>query len=131
MFKIKDYILVPKDFGFFLKKLWQKADYTDFLGIFLLVIYALVFGWFFSVSIEPLFFFGFIIAVIYWRMDSRVSIALALVCLVLTPLCLFLFEKNFLFQGEIWAEKLAVWAYFFLVIGVVKQMFELKSERVT
>lgn len=128
MFKIKDYIFLPKDFGFFGKNLWQKSHYTDFLGLFMLFIYVLVFGWFLAVPAEPLFFFGFILAMIYWPLDSRVSIALALVCLVLTPLCLFLFDKNMLFQGEIWAEKLAVWAFYFLVIGVVKQMFELKNK---
>lgn len=127
MINLKDYIFTFKDFGFFSKKFWKRTHYTDLLGLLSLIMYVFVLGGLYRVSAEPLFFFGFIIAMIYWSLDSRVSIALALVCLVLTPFCLFLFEKNMLFQGEGWAEKLAVWAFYFLVIGVIKQMVELRK----
>ncbi|MCK5416648.1 hypothetical protein KAI92_04440 [Candidatus Parcubacteria bacterium] len=128
MFKLKNYIFVPKDVFSLSKKAWFWSHYTDWLGVLILFLYAVVFGLLFDVSGEPLFFIGFIIAIIYWRMDSRVSIALALVCLVCIPILLTLFNKDILFKGEIWAEQVAVWAYYFLVIGVVRQIFEYKEE---
>ena len=128
MLKIKDYILIPKDILTLGKmfRFWQ--HYTDWLGILILFLYVLLFGWLFGVPAEPLFFIGFILAIIYWGMDSRVSIAFALACLVCVPILLILYNKNILFQGEIWAEQVAVWAYYFLVIGVVRQIFEYRAE---
>ena len=61
---------------------------------------------------------------IYWRVDSSISIVLALVGFVCVPILLILYNKNILFQGEILSERVAVWAYYFLVIGIVKQIFE-------
>jgi hypothetical protein len=128
IFRLKDYIFVPKDFLDLIKKLWTWSHFTDWMGIIILAVYFFVFGYIFDASPEPLFFIAFILAMIYWSMDSRVSIALALACLVSIPVMQVLYNKNILFQGEIWSEKVAVWAYYFLVIGVVKQIFELKKE---
>ena len=128
MFKAKDYILNPKDIFEMGKRLWQKSDLADRLGALNLILYALVFGRLFGIALEPLFFIGFIYAIIYFKMDSRVSIALALAGLVIIPILLELNYKNILFLGDIWAERVAVWAYYFLVIGVVKQIFEYRQE---
>jgi len=128
MFKLKDYIFVPGDVLELGKKFWFWQHYTDWLGVLLVVLYWLVFGYLWGLPGEPLFFFGFIMAIIYWGMDSRVSIALALLCLVSIPVLLTLFNKNILFQGEMWAEQVAVWAYYFLAIGVVRQIFEYRID---
>ncbi len=66
-----------------------------------------------------LFFFGLLI----WRIDSRLAIGLALACLVAIPLLLVSASMGF-DRGEAWAETVAVWAYLFLVIGVVVQIWE-------
>jgi len=129
MINIKDYILVPKDVGVLAIRFWRRLNYTDWLGVVGIVLYVLVVGWMYGMPGEPLFFIGFILAMIYWQIDSRVSIALALVCLVCIPMLLVLFNKNMLFSGEIWAEQVAVWAYYFLVIGVVRQICEYWGER--
>lgn len=128
MFKLKDHILVPKDILILARSFWRWSHYTDWLGILALGLYIFVFGYLFTLPAEPLFFIGFILAIIYYEMDSRVSIALALVCLVTIPILLSLFNKNILYQGEIWAEQVAVWAYYFLVIGVVRQIFEYRAD---
>lgn len=128
MFRIKDYLVTPRDIYELIKRAWKLSHYSDWLGVLLLAIYALVFGLFFSLALEPLFFFGFIIAVIYFSLDSRIAIGLALACLVIVPLLLYLSEEQILFYGEVWAERVAVWAYYFLVIGVVKQIFEYRGE---
>ena len=65
---------------------------------------------------------------IYWHLDSRVVIFLALICMITIPILLALANKNILFYGDAWAETVAVWAYYFLVIGVVRQIFEYRSE---
>lgn len=119
---------MPRDWLILGRRLWIRSHYSDWLGVLLLAIYTLVFGFFFSLPPEPLFFFGFIIAVIYFSLDSRIAIGLALACLVIVPLLLYLSEEQILFRGEIFAERVAVWAYYFLVIGVVKQIFEYRGE---
>ncbi len=129
MFKLKDYIFVPKDIVILGRKFWFWSHYTDFLGILALLIYYVVLGRIFSLALEPLFFSGFILAIVYWDMDSRVAISLALLCLVIIPVLQILYNNNILFSGEIWSERIAVWAYYFLVIGVVKQIFELKFNK--
>lgn len=124
MFKLQDYILTPKDIFHLGKKLCFELRYTDWLGILIMTIYFFIFSWFLHLSAEPLFFIGFILTMIYWRLDSRVSIVLAIICLVSLQITLFISSKNILLQGEDWAEQVAVWAYCFLVIGVIKQIFE-------
>ena len=74
---------------------------------------------------ETLFFLSFIAALLRWRIDSRLSIALALLCLIAIPVSLVLFQARWWLGGEAAAETIAVWAYYFLSIGVIKQIIEL------
>ena len=119
---------MPKDIPVLGKLFWSWLHYTDFIGVSILGLYFFVFSRLFGAPAEPLIFIGFILAIIYWGMDSRVSIALALACLVIMPILLILFNKDILVNGEIWAEQAAVWAYYFLVIGVVRQIFEYQRD---
>jgi len=58
-----------------------------------------------------------------YKFEGRVSVAGALVFLVMCPF-LLIFEKDLI------AEKSAIWAYMFLVIGVIQMFFEnLREER--
>lgn len=82
---------------------------TVFIVLFIL-------GW----GMQAAFFWAFTVALFWWRLDSRISIGFALVGLITIPILLT-------FEYEQWAEQVAVWVYFFLVIGVVKQIWEYKT----
>lgn len=125
MFKLTDYIFTPADVLYAVKKisLWDICAFT-LLGVVAVLLFT-----FTEISGEGIFFWLFFISLFCWRIDSRVSIGFALVCLVCIPILLVLFNNDILFLGDVWAEKVAVWAYFFLVIGVVKQIWEFKTEK--
>jgi hypothetical protein len=61
-----------------------------------------------------------ILAVRHYKFEGRVSIAIALFFLTLCPFLL-------IFKKEPIAEKAAIWAYMFLVVGVVKEIWLLRS----
>lgn len=67
--------------------------------------------------ISHLFFWGLIVR--RFRFESRVATVFALGFLVLTPVML-------IFGYQAHAEKTAVWAYLFLCITVVQQVYEIK-----
>ena len=60
-------------------------------------------------------------AVIGWRLEGRFSILGALIFLTMCPF-LLIFKKDPI------AEKAAIWAYMFLVVGVIQQLIELKRK---
>ena len=134
-----------------LKRKMRKITKRDMLGVALLVILALGMRLGLNWGYEGVFFWLFFISLFYWRIDSRVSIGFALVGLISIMLMLALkqyvgmmhYDYNEL--TSIWwgsnkdalilishfdkyAEKVAVWVYFFLVIGVVKQIWEYRVE---
>ena len=77
-----------------------------------------------SLTSIDIFFWIFFVAMLLWRFDSRIAIGGALMCLIAIPI-LLVAHRNFGYvEGEVWSEKVAVWAYYFLVIGVVGQIVE-------
>jgi len=58
-----------------------------------------------------------ILAVRRWKFEGRISVAVALAFLVMCPF-LLIFEKDLI------AEKSAIWAYMFLVVGVIQMFVE-------
>lgn len=131
MFKIKDYILTPYDFYRGILHLIgeiKKAGPKDIIGLAVLTILFFIFKYYLAWQTDSSLFMIFWIALFFWNLDSRISIAGALVCLAACPILLILFEKNILLFGEEYAEQSAVWAYYFLVIGVTKQIWEFKRE---
>ena len=126
--KISSYLLTPRDLFTLLKRFYHWSHYTDFLGLLILLTLASALSYLLLLPPEPIFFLCFIAATIYWHLDSRVSISLALLCLIAIPILLTLYNKNVLLLGDAWAETVAVWAYYFLVIGVVRQIFEYRGE---
>ncbi len=114
-------------FGKFLAPFFQSSN-RNWIGFFVstgLLIGLLVFT---ELTIVDIFFWIFFFVMFWWQIDSRVSIGGALVCLVIIPFLLVLGNKEIFLKGEAWAEVVAVWAYFFLVIGVAKQIWEYKKE---
>ena len=74
-----------------------------------------------------IFFWLFFIAMFWYRLDSRISIGGALVGLVVIML-LSAGQGFGWWQSDNLAEQIAVAVYFFLVIGVIKQIWEYRSE---
>lgn len=60
-------------------------------------------------------------AVVGWRLEGRFSVAGALIFLLMCPFLLILKKESV-------AEKAAIWAYMFLVVGVVQQLIEIKKK---
>jgi len=128
MFKIKNYILTPSDIYKGALHLVERVGLKDIIGLVVLLGLFFVFQNYFEWQADSSLFMIFWIALFFWNLDSRISIAGALVCLVFCPILLIL-ENNYGFvMGEIWAEQSAVWAYYFLVIGVTKQIWEFRKE---
>ncbi|MCK9378674.1 MAG: hypothetical protein M0P97_00835 [Candidatus Moranbacteria bacterium] len=131
MFKLKDYIFMPEDAGNFFRKLFlsvKNSTRRDKVGGAFFFIIALGLFYFANFTLEGIFFWLFFFVLVFWNLDSRISIGAALVGLVIIPILLALANRNILPVGEAWAEQVAVWVYFFLVIGVVKQIIEFKIE---
>ncbi|MCK5123114.1 MAG: hypothetical protein KAQ87_03125 [Candidatus Pacebacteria bacterium] len=128
MFKTKDYILTPVDLHRGILHLVKKAGPKDIIGLAVLAGLFVFFRNYLEWQIDSSLFMLFWIALFYWKLDSRISIAGALACLISCPILLILFEKDILLLGEEYAEQAAVWAYYFLVIGVIKQIWEFRKE---
>lgn len=96
-------------------------------GTVVIVLAMLAMFIFTNLTTVDIFFWLFFFAMFWFRLDSRISIAGALVGLVLI---MFLTAG----QGFGWwqtdklSEQVAVGVYFFLVIGVVKQIWEYRNE---
>ena len=128
MFKTKDYILTPVDLYRGILHLVKKTGPKDIIGLAVLAGLFIFFRNYLEWQTDSSLFMLFWIALFYWKLDSRISIVGALISLVFCPIFLIL-ENNYGFlMGEIWAEQSAVWAYYFLVIGVTKQIWEFRKE---
>jgi len=102
---------------------------SKLLRIWIFLVFLAVLRWKLHISIEGLIFWSFIIILFYKKWDSRISIGLALACLVTLPVLLSLFNYRILLMGDIWAERVAVWAFYFLSIGVMKQIVEFRVDQ--
>jgi len=72
-----------------------------------------------SVSFESIFFIVLFLFFLFYSWDSRIIAVLALISLASCPILLS-------FKKDDWAEQMAVYAYFFLVMTVVLQIIEYK-----
>lgn len=104
------WVAIKNAFRFIIKH-WMKSL------IIVLVFTSLVY----FISWTAAFFFSFFLAFLLMKLDSRVPIGFALVCLIACPFIL-------LFHYQLLADKFAIWAYYFLVIGVVLQIIEFIRE---
>lgn len=86
-------------------------------GIIVFLISVIVFFlWGFSSALFWLLFLSFLV----YGWENRIFAFLALVFLIFCPILIYLGK-------EIMAEKIAIWAFFFLVMSVVLQMVEFKK----
>lgn len=73
---------------------------------------------------ESVFFWIFAWWIFWWNRDARISIGFALLGLILIPILLEFERRDRSLFAEGEAETVAVWVYFFLVIGVAKQLWD-------
>jgi hypothetical protein len=94
--------------------------------LFLIMLILFIFTDLTSIDI---FFWLFFLAMFWYRLDSRISIGGALAGLVII---MFLSAGQGFgwWQADNLMEQIAVGVYFFLVIGVVKQIWEYREEKV-
>jgi len=111
--------------GSFLKDFvatYQKAIYRGFRflikhwikSLIILLVFVLLA---LLVNFTAAFFWSLFLAFLIMRLDNRIFIAAALICLIICPFLL-------LFKYQLWSEQVAVWAYYFLALGVILQIIE-------
>ncbi len=107
----------------------KSTHVRDWVGV--VIVIALASGLYFGLhfSFENIFFWVFCFVLVYWDLDSRISIGLALVALVAVAILNAMGNSGVSFVSG-WDERVAVWVYYFLVIGVVKQIVEMGTSRV-
>lgn len=96
-------------------EVWNKK--IRFMGI--IIICSLIF-YFFSLKATALWFLFLMFLAYKW--DSRIIAVLALISLVICPFLLIA-------DKETVAEKIAIYAYYFLVMTVILQIMELVREK--
>lgn len=128
MFKIKNYLITPQDIYWGVKLIFKKADFNDFIYCLVVLIVAVILKLYLNLSVQAIFFLLFIVILFLWRLNSRVSIGFGLAALICCPILLILSNKQIMLTGEYWAEKFAVWTYYFLCIGVAKQIVEYMND---
>lgn len=127
--KFSEYILTPFDIARGICAAYQQATLRDFIGILAVASIGIIMLIATPLSGTVLFFVIFIAVLLYWRLDARVPLTLGLACLVGIPILLLLFRTNILLTGEYRAEQIAVWAYYFLVIGVLRQVLPSRKKK--
>ncbi len=128
-FRLSDVIITPRDIWALVRHLFSRRGQRDLFGLILLLVWTAELGYGLHASPEVVFFWGFVLVLVYWRQDGRFALACALACLVMTPVFLELGQGGWLLYGKKWAEQTAVWTYYFLCIGVGKQIFDMLLER--
>ncbi|QQR50349.1 hypothetical protein IPF86_00290 [Candidatus Nomurabacteria bacterium] len=121
MARLTDYLLTPGDVYGWLTTL-HKRDYIGAGLVALVVVLGTV-----VLSFEGGVFLAFATALFYWHIDSRFAITCALVCLILIPILLILTKFMFVITDAT-AERVATFAFYFLSIGVIKQIWEYSRE---
>jgi len=107
-----------------IKKIFKEYVFNQ-ITLFVLVIFGILLDIFiikFTSDLLILILTGlWILSVYHFKFKGKVSISLALGFLILCPFLL-------IFKKELIAEKAAIWAYMFLVVGVVQLFVEYSKE---
>ncbi|OGY33278.1 MAG: hypothetical protein A3I08_02790 [Candidatus Andersenbacteria bacterium RIFCSPLOWO2_02_FULL_46_11] len=79
-------------------------------------------------TIETSIFLVLLILVLWWRLDGRLPVAIALIGLVITAIINTYANHYVSPLAEMMAERVAVWVFFLLVIGVARLVWESRQE---
>lgn len=121
LMKISDYILNYRDIRDWFKSITLRGWKGAVCSLIVIIAGSKLFGF------EGGVFLTFAFILFYWHIDSRTAIKYSLICMVAIPILLII-SKNSFTVTEDWAETVAVWAFYFLSIGVIKQIWEYKLE---
>jgi hypothetical protein len=127
--RLSDYLITPKDVWKAFRKLFsvlKKMTVRDVIGVILTIVLMGVLFRNLAYFSEGVFFWPFFFVMLYWDLDSRISIGAALAGLVAIMIASIFANANVAFMQS-WPETIAVWVYFFLVIGVVKQIWDMRK----
>lgn len=129
-FRIGNYVITPRDSApgrLFNALLTPPVQHWVGTG----VVIALLGGLFAGTDWETstIVFLVALFSVFFWNIDGRIPAGFALACLVVIPVLLASSRQFGWSAGEAWAEEVAVWAYFGLVLSVAKQAAELRRDR--
>src|SRR4051794_9035685 len=113
MINPSDYYFTSSDMYHGLETLWDRMDVRSIVGLIILGEMSVILSIYFGISLESIFFLGFMFFMFFWKIDSRVSIGIALICLVFIPFFEILSRYFNVYFAQVWAEKVAVWAYYF------------------
>ncbi len=128
---LSDYIILPKDLLRFFYKIYRKFTPWDLLGILVLAITFEIFGWFLATSYESLIFIFIGVAVFYWNVDSLFIIGLAIASILAVAFLLLSESMKIISFGELASSKVAVWSFYLLMIGLFKQVWDLRKTSTT
>lgn len=95
------------------------------LGVVLILFTSLLLFIFSSLTSINIFFVVFIISVIIWNIRSRIIFSFAFSFLLLIPLVYLIKQLEFPTPQNILLNQIANSSYYFLVIGVLKNGYEL------
>ena len=121
-FRAMDYFITPRDLSKLLRSLMHISG-RNLLKIFSLGIFCFVLKYF-GISVENGLFVVGLLIVFLWNIDARLPIGSALAMLIAIILVLLVGPHTEFINETTWPEAMAVWVYFFLVIGVAKQIFD-------
>ncbi len=121
------YFFLPTDF---LLLVWRmlKFAWRNWRQVAIVSIVAILVHYIFGAGLEGVVFMGFLATVFAWDLDGRVSIGAGLACLILIVILQVLIQSGVLLLFEESTETVAVWAYYFLCMGVLKQLVDLVRE---
>lgn len=124
-FKVSDYFLTLKDLGDFLR---YKVINNDWKGIILLLIILIV-GLKYKIGGELLIFSTYVIMSLYWRYSEKVAIYFSITLILISALLMILFNNDVVYSGYAWADRTALWAYYFFAIGVFQYLISTVFKR--
>jgi len=122
--RASDYFFTFRDFIDLTKRLLSRSSARGYFGI-LILICAIFFLWLTStLRFENIAILLFMIAMLYWRWDSKVPAMLALGCIISLALLLIGYQLDILPFADTAAEYIATWAYYFLILSLIKMTVE-------
>jgi hypothetical protein len=123
--RILDFFLTPKDIKtLFTIKNYGKRGYLILIIVAVSLILAYITLHF---SLESVFFIFCLFSVLYWEIDERLPISLGIVSLFFIPILLSVQYIFYLIDLKDSAERIAVWAFYFLAIGLIRLLFGVDS----
>lgn len=126
---LSEYFITIKDFYRLIRKMIVGVSITTIIGEVLMVAWIVVMFFVLHWPLEAIFFVSFFVALVYWNIEGRVSIGIGLICLVLIVIMQLLVDVLVSLPLQQLSENLAVWAFYFLALGVLKQIYELILEQ--